>query len=231
MSANTNFVYVNDGQPWCAHTDRCIHKHTKTDWTLPISVRSNALGWWHTELVSSWDWLRQGHMFVDKGWSGRDADLLQRVQRSWLTPCLCSGGNITGHLINQQSPVMRDCMIPTGAVNKNIRLHLNNSVCSLISVQNVHLLENFTTVEVVKYWVLKIQSNKKKKIPLDSIEFLDAKNSPTGRKFSCINYFDKDFSILLVLERFVSWTGWETSWLTCQNMKWSRLWSDPHYHL
>lgn len=158
MSANTNFVYVNDGQPWCAHTDRCIHKHTQTHWTLSVSVWSNAnaLGRWHTALVSSWVWLRQGHMFVDKGWSGRDADLLLRVQRSWLTPCLCSGGN---HLINLQSPVMRDCMILTGADNENIRFHLNNYVCSLISVQNVHLLENFITVEVMKYWMLKIQSN------------------------------------------------------------------------
>ncbi len=59
MTTNTNFVYVNDGQPWCAHTDRCIHKHTQTRWTLPIPEWSdaNAPGRWHTALVSSCVWL------------------------------------------------------------------------------------------------------------------------------------------------------------------------------
>ncbi len=147
MSTNTNFVYVNDGQPWCAHTDRCIHKHTDAlNFAYPSVVRRKRSGsvTYCTCIklrLAATLYLRQGHMFVDKGWSGRDADLLLRVQRSWLTPCLCSGGDTTGHLINLQSPVMSNCVMHTGAVNKNIRLHLNNWVCSLISAWNVHLLD------------------------------------------------------------------------------------------
>ncbi len=88
MSTNTNFVYVNDGQPWCAHTDRCIHKHTDAlNFAYPSVVRRKRSGsvTYCTCIklrLAATLYLRQGHMFVDKGWSGRDADLLLRVQRS-----------------------------------------------------------------------------------------------------------------------------------------------------
>lgn len=82
MSTNTNFVYVNDGQACCAHTDRCTHKRARRHVELyPGVVKYNLSGERNTKLVSSCVWLPLHSL-------DRDIWLFIKTGLAWiLTPC------------------------------------------------------------------------------------------------------------------------------------------------
>lgn len=117
------------------HTHRQMHTQTRTQtrWTLSRCGQMQPL--WSVKYktciklcLAATPQFRQGHMAVYKDWSGMDIEPMLRVQRSWLTPCFCSGGVSAGHPINPQSPVISDCVMLPGVLNRNIKLYLNNLV-------------------------------------------------------------------------------------------------------